>query len=206
MELFLKKEITDYFIRSYNCHSIILYGSYVDGNFTDESDIDVICFTDQLIGNSNDTSFLGGKQLDAWIYETKKMKHINEFLRVKSGEILFDKRGICTQFLTNINELFQQGPKQLALEEKQHFQNWAHKMYRRAEQGDIEGHFRYHWLLVNILEIYFKIKGIWYLGPKQSLKWLYENDKEAYILFNCALNPHGSIEDVKNLTEHIIRL
>ena len=49
MDDMLLKDVVNYLKNKYECHSIILYGSYVTGDFTDESDLDVICFTDDQI-------------------------------------------------------------------------------------------------------------------------------------------------------------
>lgn len=199
MDLSLKTKIIDYFIRNYNCHSIILYGPYVQGKTKDVTDIDVICFTDQLISSSNDTKVIGGKQLDAWIYETKKMRNTDEFLRIKDGKILYDNRKICEKFLIDINTLFKRGPKPLTEQEKRFLQRRIYKMYLRSEKDDIEGKFTYYQLLAKSLEIYFTLKGQWYLGPKQSLKWLRENDREAYELFELVLNSKGRMKAMKKL-------
>lgn len=60
-------------------------------------------------------------------------------------------------------------------------------MLNRARKSDVEGNFRYHWLLVDSLEIYFRVKGIRYLGPKKSLIHLKNNDAIAYEYFSNAL-------------------
>lgn len=106
------EHIRNYMIDKYNCHSIIIYGSYANGDFTDESDVDVVCFCDE-IEEHNDTSFMGHRQLDAWIYRTEKMKDVEEFLHVRDGQVLFDRNGLCNDFLEKINEVYNKGPKPL---------------------------------------------------------------------------------------------
>lgn len=44
---------------------------------------------------------------------------------------------------------------------------WCEKMLLRTMRGDVEGYYRWHWLLCDSLEIYFDIKGIHYYGPKK---------------------------------------
>lgn len=99
----------------------------MNGDYTDESDIDVVCFSDEPTIKSNDTCILSDKQLDAWMYKTEKMNDVEEFLRIKGGEILLDDRGICSSFLHDIDELFHKGPKRLTLEEKQFLQSWVQR-------------------------------------------------------------------------------
>ena len=76
-------------------------------------------------------------------------------------------------------------------------------MQNRSLKRDIEGDFRYHWMLNDSLEIYFKIINHWYLGPKKSLQWLKVNDPKAYKLFSKALNRSAENKDVENLIKHI---
>ncbi|MFJ8526670.1 hypothetical protein [Bacillus sp. NPDC094106] len=54
--------------------------------------------------------------------------------------------------------------------------------------------------------MYFSLKGIWYLGPKQSLKWLYENEREVYVLFDRVLGPNAEMENINQLVEHIMNI
>ena len=77
----------------YNCHSIIFYGSYVTGEFTHESDLDVICFTDGYY-NQNDNHILNNVQLDAWIYNTNEMDDPRKFLHIRNGKLLLDQRNL----------------------------------------------------------------------------------------------------------------
>lgn len=76
-------EVKSYLKNKYNCHSMILYGSFANHTYTDESDIDIICFCNN-INNRNDTSKINGRQLDAWIYDTKatfeKIEELVEFI------------------------------------------------------------------------------------------------------------------------------
>jgi predicted nucleotidyltransferase len=59
-------------IQKYNCQTKILYGSYSRGDFTEESDLDIVCFSD-ITEEKNDVESFEGKQLDVWIYKTEKM-------------------------------------------------------------------------------------------------------------------------------------
>ena len=204
MEERLLNYIREYLIEKYRCHTIILYGSFANGSHTDESDIDLVCFSDNY-NKENDTTVLNGRQLDAWIYSTETMDDATQFLHIRGGEILLDKKNKCIGFLNNIDKKFAIGPKQLTLKEKDFLKDWLKKMLRRAKKGDTEGNFRYHWMLTDALEIYFDIKGIWYLGPKKSLQWLYENDKEAYDMFDNALRINAEIGSIEALIRYITK-
>jgi predicted nucleotidyltransferase len=203
MEEKLIYSIKEYLVNKYGCHSIILYGSFANGDYTEESDVDLLCFCDSP-EKENDTAEFNNRRLDAWIYKTEMMNDSIQFLHVRGGKILLDEKNLCTGLLNEIDKLFMNGPKQLTSEEKDFLKNWLHKMLKRSLKGDIEGNFRYHWMLTEALEVYFNIKGRWYLGPKKSLQWLNCNDKEAYHLFNSALKINADITDIEKLIQFII--
>lgn len=83
--------------------------------------------------------------------------------------------------------------------EKHEINTWVMKMLVRAKQEDIEGNFRRHWLLHDLLECYFKLWDSWYLGPKESFQWLKENDLQTYTAFNEALKPSASLRKIEKL-------
>ncbi|GAA0069549.1 hypothetical protein UT300003_10720 [Clostridium sardiniense] len=195
--------LRNYLKNKYNCHSIILYGSLSNGTETDESDIDIICFADN-IKEQNDTSELFGRQLDAWIYDTSMMEKYKELAHINGGKIILDERNICNKLLDNIDEYIKNVEK-LSEEQIEFQKKWLIKMLNRASKNDIEGNFRYHWLLVDSLEIYFNIKGIRYMGPKKSLNFLKENDEIALEYFNEALNTNSGLKEAKRLVEFIIK-
>lgn len=195
-------KVKDYLIEKYNCHSIVLHGSYANNTETSESDIDLICFSDEC-ESENDTSIFQGVQLDAWIYSTKMIENSEELLHIRDGKVIHDEKGLSYKLLQEINEVFNKGPKKKTDEEKEFLVSWMKKMLRRAGKGDIEGDFRCHWLLVDSLEIYFNLRDLWYLGPKKSLIWLNDNDKITYELYREALNIGSSFTKVEKLIKRV---
>ncbi|WFT76512.1 nucleotidyltransferase family protein [Halobacillus naozhouensis] len=65
-------DITLYIKEKYDCHTVLLYGSYVTGDYTSESDIDLIGFTNST-EQYNEVDLFNGKQLDVWIHPTNDM-------------------------------------------------------------------------------------------------------------------------------------
>lgn len=198
-------EIKNYLIDKYNCHTIILYGSYANGNYTDESDIDIICFSDNQ-SNYNDTSIYNGKQLDVWIYNSQELNKPEKFLHILTNKVLLDTRNLSSTFLNKINEIYLKGPEKLDENKRKFLKDWLKKMLIRTQKGDIEGNYRHYWMITDSLELYFELKGLWFLGPKKSLRWLSNNDIYAYNLFNEALNSTSGSEEAKKLIEFIIGL
>lgn len=194
--------LTNYLMESYGCHTIILYGSYVSGDYTEESDIDIVCFSDRE-EPVNDVSVFEGIQLDVWIYPTSQMGETESFLRVNGGRVLRDERVLADTFLENVRVLFVRGTRKLSTDEKDFLKTWLRKMYVRSAKRDIEGNYRFAWLMRDVLEIYFEMTGRWYLGPKKSFVWLKENDQVAYDLFDRVYRRDVSDDDVENLLDYM---
>lgn len=198
----LFENVKTYLKQKYNCHTIILYGSYSRGDYTEESDLDVICFADRS-DDKNNVELFEGKQLDVWVYNTDKMDNPEEFLRVYRGKVLLNDKGFAEKFLSEIEGVFNDGPKKLTEEEKVFLKSWLRKMYLRSNKNDIEGNYRYYWLLKDSLEIYFELKGIWYLGPKKSFSWLKKNDNFAYNLFENTFRKNVNMQEVERLLKYL---
>ncbi|CAM4481465.1 nucleotidyltransferase domain-containing protein [Paenibacillus tarimensis] len=198
----LASNLEAYFGEQYHCHTVILYGSYATGDETPESDIDVVAFTDEVLV-SHDNKMLEGKPLDAWFYPTSAMANTADFLRIKDGEALIDQRGLGRGLLAAVQERFAAGPERVDREELIFLCDWLLKMVKRSLKGDAEGNYRYHWLLTDSLEIYGKASNQWYMGPKQTLKWLERHDKAAYDLFCNALRRDAADSDIYRLIKHV---
>lgn len=198
----LVEQIKTYVKQKYNCHTIILYGSYHTGDYSKESDIDIICFSDHT-EDKNDVELFNGKQLDVWVYHSDQMDHAETFLRVHKGKVLLDDKGMAESFLSKIETVWNEGPKKLSEEEKDFLKEWLNKMYVRSNKNDLEGNYRFYWMLKDSLEIYFELKGLWYLGPKKSFKWLQENDPLAYSLYKNALEKNADAKEVESLLQYL---
>ncbi len=105
--------------------------------------------------------------------------------------------------MLGIENIFNNGPKKLSNEEKEFLKAWLRKMYLRSNKNDIEGNYRFHWMLKDSLEIFFSLNGLWYLGPKKAFSWLRENDEVAYNLFNNALAKDAKKNNIEELLEYL---
>ncbi|MBD7969265.1 nucleotidyltransferase domain-containing protein [Paenibacillus gallinarum] len=197
-------EIKEYLISKYQCHTVILYGSYATENYNDESDVDLVCFYDG-VENKNDNSYILNKQLDTWIYNTEEVNHSEQFLHIRNGILLIDERGLGRKLLGEIELLYMKGPEPIRTDEIEFLKNWLDKMLNRSLRGDSEGNYRLHWLLKDSLEIYFKLQNRWYFGPKKSIQWLQEHDQIAYTLFSNALHRNASNKDIEILIDYIVK-
>lgn len=200
----LLHEITNLLVNKYGCHTIILYGSRARGKSDSNSDYDIVAIREK--GEiEKDCRMLGEAFVDAFIYSEDYVKAPDEFLtRIRDGKVLLQKDGLGDKILSQAQANFDIGPQQTPGWEKQEIKMWLPKMLARAERADIEGNFRRHWLLHELLNSYFRLNDLWYLGPKESFAWLKSNDPQIYKCFESALAVGADIETIRNLITMII--
>jgi hypothetical protein len=99
-----------------------------------------------------------------------------------------DERGFAKSLIERVSALDRRGPPLLPEGEDEKVRVWYAKMLVRIARGDLEAKCRR-------VEInYFKLRGLWYRGPKASLAWLASPDLETRTAFTRALEPHASPE------------
>lgn len=201
----LLEQIQHEIISKYDCHTIILYGSRARSEATATSDYDIIAIREN--GEfERDCRLYNGFYLDIFIYSEDAVKNPDvSLIRMKDGIVLCEKNSAGSNLLNKVTTLFDAGPPQTPEWERIEISSWVYKMLDRAKQGDIEGNFRRHWLLHDLLECYFKLRDIWYLGPKESFQWLKNNDSRTYAAFDVALSPGGSLNDAESLIKIILQ-
>lgn len=187
----------------YHCHTVILYGSRARGEATNTSDYDIIAIREQ--GDFiRDCRIFEGSYLDAFVYSEEVVKNPDiSFIRIKDGIVLVQKGHIGETLINKIKSIFEQGAPKTYSWEKNEIVTWTRKMLQRAEENDIEGNFRRHWLLHDLLECYFKMRDSWYLGPKVSFQWLKANDPDTYTSFDGALKSNASFKEIEKLISHV---
>jgi hypothetical protein len=172
-------------------HTVLLYGLRSDGSARADSDYDIAAFAPV------DKSFriarrLDGVYLDVFVYpEAVLLSPTEEYLKLRGCRIVMQRGTETEQFLSELDEVFRRGPRALPADEIEALKTWAHKMVARIERADPEGNYRRVWLLTALLEDYFHIRGLWYQGPKKSLRWLEQFDRPTYDAMCLALEPNA---------------
>ncbi len=106
-----------------------------------------------------------------------------------------------SRFLESLEALYEAGPEKLPEDEVIALKTWAEKSLIRIKAGGIEGDFRRAELLPALLEHYFRIRGMWYRGPKESFRYLKETRPYLHLAFEQALKPNASVATIEALVK-----
>lgn len=166
-----------------DCHTVVIYGSRANGDNTEDSDIDLLCIKDKG-KNYQYAKLIDGFFVDAWVNSIDDLEYKEDFLKILNGKVLIEKDNIGTKILQDVEQMYKKGFTPFTDLEISNLNLWSRKMLNRAKKLDAEGNYRKTWLATDLIEIYFNIRNVWYLGSKNAFTWLKENDNSAYILFD----------------------
>ena len=190
--------------RVHGAHTIILYGSHARGDATPDSDIDFAAFA-EVATMTRDARRWRETYLDGFIYPSAAVTSLDpELLKLVGGRVLLDERGLAGPLLDRLAALDREPPPPAAEDHRQMLRTWARKMLSRIERGDVEAHYRRHWLLYQLLEDYFTLRGERYRGPKLALAMLRQDRPATFAVFERALAPAASIEALEALVDEIV--
>lgn len=180
--------ILEYIKQRYAPLSIIVYGSYADGTNRSGSDFDALVISargEQL----HDTSFVDGIQLDVFVYPAayfEKSFDCEDFVQIFDGRILLDHKGLGKALQEKIVAYLQNRPRKTSTALRSDL-DWCEKMLTRAKRADAEGWFRWHWVLIDSLEIFCDLLHHPYLGSRRSLAWMKLHEPAAFACYERAL-------------------
>jgi predicted nucleotidyltransferase len=198
--------ICDELVRDAAAHTILLYGSRADDTANQFSDYDIAAFASVPV-MKRDTRVVHGQFLDLFLHPEGVLHcPAEEHLTLRGSKVLLERGTEATQFLQRLDALFRKGPAPLSSDEIEARCNWARKMALRMRRPDIEGDFRRVWLLTALLEDYFRIRGMWYQGPKKSFQHLLVSDPETYRAFARALAPEASFQSIDRAVRRVVNI
>lgn len=179
------EKIMDYLVDRYQPDTLILYGSYADGSFNANSDLDAILLAD-VAEMFHDTSVVEGVQLDVFIYPAETPLNPEEFPQLYFSKILVDRQGRGKALQEAVVDYIESRP---ARSDESILEDivWCEKMLARTKRGDAEGYYRWHWVLCDSLQFYCDIRGWYFFGPKKILLRMQRLDPVGYVYYSKAL-------------------
>ena len=180
--------IIKYLKDRYEPLSIVVYGSYTDGSRNMNSDFDALVLSNGQ-ETVHDVGYVEGIQLDVFVYPHTYFHDdvdLNEFIQIFDGQIVFDTENRGLVLKQKVLDYIESIPPK-SKEENQNSVAWCKKMLLRVGRHDTEGMFRWHWVLVDSLEIFCDAVHHFYHGPKKALKWMEAEYPNAFDLYQNAL-------------------
>ena len=170
------------------CHTVVLYGSRARGDADDGSDVDILCIRDA--GPAlRDSRVIDGVYFDAFVYPRDALTTPDaSLLRILGGQVMRERDGEGTALLDRVRALFDKGPDPLPADERTARVVWARKMLDRTRgKHSVEADYRRQSLVVQALEDYFALRGLWFRGPKVAFPWLLGHDAGAHHAFESVM-------------------
>lgn len=183
----LEREIFDYLVQRYRPEAVVVYGSFADGSAGQNSDFDALVIAPGA--QRHDASTVSGTVLDVFVYPPETFTDAydpEDFVQVFDGKILLDEHGTAARLKSRVLDYLESLPRKSA-DERQQEADWCRKMLLRAQRGDAEGLYRWHWLLSESLELYCDGRGWRCFGPKKTLRRLALEDAAGFALCERAL-------------------
>ncbi len=201
------KNIINYIEDKYNPISIIVYGSYYDGTNNQNSDFDALVIS-EISKSTHDVTFVDGVQLDLFVYPKSHFENtvdLSNFIQLFYSRIVKDSDDFGYNLKKSVIKYLEDLPYKTKDEVKIDIL-WCKKMLQRAKHNDAEGMFRWHWVLIESLKIFFDLKQVRYFGSKKSLKLMQDKYPNEYKRYTKALENFqiDYLEDwIKCLSESI---
>ena len=179
------QKVIDYLVETYNPDCLILYGSYADGSYNANSDLDALILAD-VSEASHDVSVVDGTQLDVFVHPADAVLNPADYPQLHYSRILIDRQGRGKALKEAVANYIENRP---ARSDESILEDivWCEKMLSRTQRGDAEGFYRWHWVLCDSLEFYSDIRGWFYAGPKKTLLLMQKHDPVAYAIYSNAL-------------------
>ena len=201
----ITEKIQRYLMETYAPRAILLYGSFADGSYNENSDFDALVLSDRE--KTHDCSVIAGTVLDVFVYPADYFQgeyDPEEFLQVFDGKILLDVDGTAARLQKRVRDTIANTPPKTQ-EELSQALAWCEKMLMRTQRADAEGDFRWHWLLTESLEIYCDLQGWYFFGPKKALRRMEQEDTESFQIYKealCGMMQERLMQWVHCLREH----
>jgi len=201
----LLPDIMHYVQTTYGAHTIILYGSRAQGTANHKSDYDIIAFRGLGAPVESKRDLFKDVYLEINFYPDEcihDMSLTSGLSLVRGSMVLCQRDNFGERFTKHIKKIYDRG-FHVSDELKQKVVDEI-KVKLLKIDNTLAGHYCQHVLLSSLLEHYFTLHNLYYIGSRESFAWLKENDLPSYYAFEKALRPEADLESIKELVSRVI--
>lgn len=133
------EKILEYLVEKYQPEGMIVYGSFADGSYNENSDFDVLVIASGE--KRHDASVVDGTVLDAFVYPPETFAGAfdpADFVQIFDGKIVLDSKGVAAKMKARVLAYLDALPMK-AMDEVRQDVAWCRKMQSRTLRGDAEG-------------------------------------------------------------------
>ena len=198
----IKNSIVKYLSDTYKPRALLIYGSFVRGDFDESSDFDCMVIVDEK-NTKHDSSVINGVRLDCYIFTVNEVlsEDPDLFVTVYDSEILIDD-GTGQTLKERVRDYVHEH-EITDDSEKEFIAAWIRKTMTRMKKGDDEGNYRAIALLWESLTDYYLLRNMFFFGSKQAIQYLKQNDLPGYELFHRAISQKTN-EAIEAWAMHVI--
>ena len=200
--MWMKDTVISYLKDKYHPRAVLIYGSYVRGDFDEYSDFDCMIIVDEK-HTKHDNSVINGIQLDCFVFtkEEALSEDLDIFLPAYHAELAIDD-GTGKALQDRVRKYVQEHEK-IDQDEKEFIASWFLKTINRMRKGDDEGNFRAVALLWESLADYYVLRDMFFFGSKEAILYLKQHDVPGYDLFHQAVT-YKTNEAIEAWARHVI--
>ena len=198
----MKDTVITYLKDTYHPRTLLIYGSYVRGDYDEYSDFDCMIIVDKK-NKKHDNSVLNGVALDCFIFTAAEAlsEDPDLFLPVYNAELVIDD-GTGKALQERVRKYVQEHEK-TDQNEKELIVSWIRKTINRMQKDDDEGNYRAAALLWESLADYFVLRDKFFFGSKEAILDLKQHDAQGYALYHQAITLKSN-ETIEAWARHVI--
>ena len=200
----MKDTVITYLKDTYHPRALLIYGSYVRGDFDEYSDFDCMIIVEKK-NKKHDDSVIHGVMLDCFIFTADEARSEDPdlFLPVYNAELAIDDgtgKALQERVRKHVHEHEKTDP-----DEKELIVSWIRKTINRMQKDDDEGNYRAAALLWESLADYFVLRDKFFFGSKEAILDLKQHDAQGYALYHQAITVKSN-EKIEAWARHVIDL